>query len=181
MDRMATSPMSPENLEPHLFIPEEDIMGNAPEAKREGARSPEELQKVLSWVRENQLGSYGYDLKDLGDAMEAGINPKEIRAATRWAESVHEGEQASLRSQMPILDRTKLWTILDAYFVATHPTNQEAEQALQDARIQATSEANVGKGNSPWEREGLTYREWLEQAKQKAAERAQKREEQKAA
>ena len=163
--------MSPENLDPHLFIPEEELMGAPAEAKRERARSPEELAKVAAWVRENQLGSLGYDLTSLADAMVVGIPPQKIREATKWAEAKHEGEEKALRNQLSVTDRTNLWLILGAYEAATHETNKAVEVGLQDAleaerkdaELQAQLEAAAGeegKQDLGWVKAGLTLHEW---------------------
>ena len=79
-------------------------------------------------MRENKLGSLGYELKDLADAYDAGIPPQKIREATKWTEAKHEGEEKALRNQLSVTDRTNLWLILGAYDAATHESyaNQPA-------------------------------------------------------
>ncbi len=177
--------MSPENLDPHLFIPEEELMGEPKAAKREVVRSPAELQKVIDWVRENknyQLSSLGYELKDLADAYDTGISPDKIFKATKWAEAKHEGEEKSLRDQLSVTDRTNLWLILGAYDAATHETNKAVEAGLQDAleaerkdaELQAQLEAAAGeegKQDLAWVKAGISLHEWKQRmAKPKPAE-----------
>ena len=158
-------------MDPHLFLPEEELLGEPQTAKREIIRSPVELQKVIDWVRENKLGSLGYELKDLADAYDAGIPPQKIREATKWTEAKHEGEEKALRNQLSVTDRTNLWLILGAYDAATHETNKEVETGLQnaleaerkDAELQARLEAAAGeegKQDLGWVRAGLTLHEW---------------------
>lgn len=186
MSAMATSPMSPERFDPNVFMSQAESLDNPSTPKRK-SRSGAELADVLKWAQDSNLGKFGYELQDLADARDAGITATYISNATKWAETVHEGEEKSLRAQLSITDRTNLGLILGAYTAATHETNALVEQGLQDAleterkdaleaerkdaELQAQLEANAGedgKKDLAWVKAGLSLHQWKKSIKKKA-------------